>query len=311
METENNIFFEAPQTLEKNTRVDKFLSAETGFSREQIQRLTKSGNIFLNGTPVLDCAYKVRAGDCFMLKILPPVQADPTPQNITLDILYEDSDLIVINKPAGMVVHEGAGVHEGTLVNALLYHCGDSLSGIGGVKRPGIVHRIDKETSGILVAAKNDAAHQKLSKQFETHDIERTYIAFIFGVLTPLSGTVCGNIGRSKFDRKKMALLDMGGKSAVTHYQTLKVFPPFASMVRCKLETGRTHQIRVHLSSKGNCLIGDKVYTQRHTSSLKIPLQIKKNCSLFRGRLCMLQLSDLCTRQPVKSFSLKRLCPMI
>lgn len=275
MKKENNIFLTPDEKSEKNLRLDKFLSLKTEFSRAEIQRLIKNGYVFIDEDPVTDCAYKTKPDDIFEIAIPEPIEADPKPQNIELDIVYEDDDLLVVNKPAGMVVHPGAGVFDGTLVNALLYHCKDSLSGIGGVKRPGIVHRIDKETSGLLVVAKNDLTHINLSKQFEEHSIERTYYAFVYGVPSPTEGTIEGNIGRSKFDRKKMALLTSGGKEAVTHYKVMEVFQTSASLVRCRLETGRTHQIRVHLSSIGHHLIGDKVYTARNSRYPNFPNELK------------------------------------
>jgi 23S rRNA pseudouridine1911/1915/1917 synthase len=178
-----------------------------------------------------------------------------------LDILYEDEDLLVVNKPAGLVVHPGAGNPRGTLVNALLAHCQDSLSGIGGVKRPGIVHRIDKDTSGILVVAKNDWTHQRLSEQFAEHTIERIYQAFVWGYVQKTTGVVTGDIGRSPQNRQKMAIVTRNGKKAVTHYERLAIFGGgIASHIQCILETGRTHQIRVHMASLGHSLIGDPVY---------------------------------------------------
>ena len=281
MKQENNIFFKTDAHVEKNVRLDKYLSLQSGFSRTEVQRLIKNGNVFLNGNEIVDCAYEIKPNENFEMQLPAPVDAKSKPEDIALDIVYEDDDLLVINKPAGMVVHEGAGVFNGTLVNALLHHCGETLSGIGGVKRPGIVHRIDKETSGLLVVAKNDLAHVGLSEQFEKHSIERTYVAFVYGILNPMKGTVEGNIGRSKFDRKKMALLQTGGKKAVTHYETIEVFGSVASMVRCRLETGRTHQIRVHLSSKGHHLIGDKVYKANGLSGLKIPKELKDDITGF------------------------------
>ena len=275
MEKENNIFFNTGLYPKNNLRLDKYLSEQTSFSRAEIQRLIKNGNVTSNNIVQTDCSYIIKPNENYKITVPEAENAQAKPQNVPLDIIYEDADLLVINKPAGMVVHEGAGVHDGTLVNALLYHCGDSLSGIGGVKRPGIVHRIDKETSGLLVVAKNDFTHTNLSAQFEKHNIERSYFAFVYGVPAPLSGTIEGNIGRSKFDRKKMAILISGGKTAVTHYETKEIFGGFASLVRCCLETGRTHQIRVHLSSKGHHLIGDKVYSAHAKSSLKIPADIK------------------------------------
>ncbi|MBR2299767.1 MAG: RluA family pseudouridine synthase [Alphaproteobacteria bacterium] len=282
MEKENNIFLSVDENQAKNERLDKFLAQKTDFSRAEIQRLIKNGYISQDGEEISDCAYKVKKGDEFEIEVPEPVQAEPEPQNIPLDVVYEDEDLLVINKPAGMVVHPGAGVYDGTLVNALLYHCGSSLSGIGGVKRPGIVHRIDKETSGLLVVAKNDMAHIGLSQQFEKHSIERTYFAFVYGIPSPLKGMIEGNIGRSRYDRKKMALLATGGKEAVTHYDVQEAFGTFAALVKCRLETGRTHQIRVHLSSKGHHLIGDKVYVAPSKTSLKMPAELKSYVNHFQ-----------------------------
>lgn len=281
---ESNIFFtNSAQNEHKNTRLDKFLSIlpELNLSRNQIQRLIKTGCVTLEENEIVDCSYKVKQGDSFQIEIPPLAEADPKPQNIPIDVVYEDKDLIVVNKPAGMTVHPAPGAYDNTLVNALLYHCRDNLSGIGGVKRPGIVHRIDKETSGLLVVAKNDAAHVGLSEQFFNHSIERTYFAVTYSLLNPLHGTIVGNIARSNFDRKKMAMVENGGKHAVTHYKTIKTFGTYASLVKCNLETGRTHQIRVHLSSKGCALIGDKVYIKSHKSALKIPESAKNLINTF------------------------------
>lgn len=286
IEQDQNIFL--TNSVEENRqgqRLDKFLAEETekleGFSRSRLQKLIKDGFVTLEDNEVTDCSYKVRSGDVFQIQLPEPADADPVPEDIKLDIVFEDRDLLVVNKQAGMTVHPAAGAHNGTLVNALLFHCQNELSGIGGVKRPGIVHRIDKETSGLLVVAKNDFAHQKLSEQFFEHSIERTYYAVTYARPNPLIGTIEGNIGRSKFDRKKMALLENGGKKAVTHYKTLKTFHNFASLIQCNLETGRTHQIRVHLSSIGCHLIGDKLYSQNHKSSLGIPAGLKKTLAEF------------------------------
>ncbi len=282
-ETNDNIFFTEPVAAEqKGTRLDRFLSIfleksapDNRFSRNQVQKLIKNGFVTCEETELSDCSFKVKEGDVYQIQIPEPEAADPLPENIPLDVVFEDDDLLVVNKPAGMTVHPAPGAYHGTLVNALLYHCRDNLSGVGGVRRPGIVHRIDKETSGLLVVAKNDLAHQGLAEQFFEHSIERTYFAVVYNIPNPLSGTIVGNIGRSRFDRKKMALLKSGGKNAVTHYKTVETFGNFASFVQCRLETGRTHQIRVHLSSIGCGLIGDKVYKQSHTSTLRIPPEIK------------------------------------
>ena len=237
-------------------RLDKFLSLETGLSRARIANLMKQGHI----TPQFDLDFKVILGQTFTLTIPDVEETKVQAQNISLDIVYEDEDLVVINKPAGMVVHPGAGNFSDTMVNALLAHCGDSLSGIGGVKRPGIVHRIDKETSGLLVVAKNDEAHQFLSQQFAVHSIERVYQAIVYG-FPPISGTIRGNIGRSPFNRQKMAIVENSGKPAITHYQVIKpLFAGKACLIECQLETGRTHQIRVHMTSIKHPLVGDKLY---------------------------------------------------
>lgn len=244
----------------KGLRIDKFLSVcFPDISRSQIQRIIALGNLECDDITIGDNSYKIKEGESFVLTVPEAADALPQPQDIPLDIVYQDEDLAVVNKPAGMVVHPAPGAADGTMVNALLYWCRD-LSGIGGVKRPGIVHRIDKETSGLLVVAKNDNAHKFLCEQFAEHSIERTYYAFTFGVPNPPKGTIEGDIGRSPYDRKKMAVVSHNGKHAVTHYQVVENFKNAAALVKCNLETGRTHQIRVHLSKTGNNLLGDKLY---------------------------------------------------
>lgn len=279
---EENVFITAEAVAtEVKMRLDKYLAQKLeGMSRAQIQRLIESGNVMCEDVAIADNSYKVRLGDSFVVTVPAPEEAEPMPEDIPLDIVYEDADIAVINKPAGMTVHPAAGAYHGTLVNALLFHCHD-LSGIGGVKRPGIVHRIDRETSGLLVVAKNDAAHRFLSEQFSEHTIERTYYAVVYGVPSPLSGRVEGNIGRSPFDRKKMALVNAGGKFAVTNYKTLQAFGKAAALVQCNLETGRTHQIRVHLSSIGHALIGDKVYVKSKKSETPLPAELKTYVNNF------------------------------
>ncbi|WP_231712575.1 RluA family pseudouridine synthase [Vineibacter terrae] len=211
-----------------------------------------------------DASHKVKAGEVYAITIPPSVAAVPLPQAIPLDILHEDADLLVLDKPAGLVVHPAPGNPDGTLVNALLAHCGDSLSGIGGVRRPGIVHRLDKDTSGVMVAAKNDRAHRSLAAQFARHSVERAYAAVAHGAPLPRAGRIEGNIGRHPRDRQRMAVVPAGGKPAATQYAVLETFgppiKPIASLIRCVLLTGRTHQVRVHLAHRGHPLVGDPLY---------------------------------------------------
>lgn len=240
-------------------RIDKFLSGELSeLSRSYIQKLLKEGMVTLGGKP-LKANYKLREGDLIEIRIPPAAEPDILPEDIPLEILYEDEDVLVVNKPKGMVVHPGAGHYSGTLVNALLYHCGDSLSGINGVLRPGIVHRIDRDTTGSLLVCKNDTAHRVIAEQLKEHSITRKYRAIVHGVIKEEEGTVNAPIGRHPIDRKKMAINEKNGKHAVTHYRVLERFRNF-TYVECRLETGRTHQIRVHMSSIHHPLLGDEVY---------------------------------------------------
>ena len=246
---------------DQGLRLDKVLATHAPqLSRARFQALITGGNVILAGRALDDSSYKVKEGEVFHITIPPAVEAAPKPQKISLDIVYEDKDLLVINKTPNMVVHPAAGNYDGTLVNALLAHCGDQLSGIGGVKRPGIVHRLDKETSGLMVVAKNDAAHQGLSEQLASRTLKRVYQAIVWGLVSSSSGRIETQIGRSKTNRKKMAVLDSGGKTAVTDYKKLESFGLMASLVECRLQTGRTHQIRVHMAHLQHWLVGDPVY---------------------------------------------------
>lgn len=244
---------------ENGERIDKYLSNEmSGFSRSYIQKLMKDGHVYVNGKAV-KANYKLAYDDMITVEIPDLVEPDIVPENIPLDILYEDDDILIVNKPKGMVVHPAAGHYSGTLVNALMYHCGESLSGINGVMRPGIVHRIDMDTTGSLLVCKNDQAHQKLAEQLKVHSIKRVYHAIVCGNLKEDSGTIDAPIGRHPVDRKKMSINYQNGREAVTHYQVLKRFGDY-TYISCRLETGRTHQIRVHMASIRHPLLGDNVY---------------------------------------------------
>lgn len=243
-------------------RLDKALADASGLSRERIKALIAEGRVTVGGSVVRSPSSKAAAGSAFAIALPPPAPLAAEAQDIPLDVVFEDEHLIVVNKPAGLVVHPAAGNRDGTLVNALLHHCRGRLSGINGVARPGIVHRIDKDTSGLLVVAKTDAAHEGLARQFADHSITRAYLAVCAGRPHPAAGTVSGRIGRSDANRKKMAVLDphsTRGKHAVTHFKTLKLLRD-CTLIECRLETGRTHQVRVHCASIGHPLLGDPVY---------------------------------------------------
>ena len=240
-------------------RIDKYLAEQLpDITRSYLQKLLKDGSVQMNGKPV-KASTKTAVGAVIALTIPEPEEPEILPENIPLDILYEDSDVILINKPKNMVVHPAAGHYTGTLVNALMYHCRGDLSGINGVLRPGIVHRIDKDTTGVLIVCKNDRAHNALAEQLKEHSITRKYRAIVCGNLKEDEGTVDATLGRHPQDRKKMAIVRSGGKRAVTHYRVLERFGN-DTYIECQLETGRTHQIRVHMASLGHPLLGDEIY---------------------------------------------------
>ena len=249
------------------TRADVFLAAKLGVSRSNVQKLLEDGRV-KRGEKIIKANYKVRAGEMFVVDIPEPEPIEAVPENIPLDIIYEDDDVVVLNKARGMVVHPAPGNYTGTLVNALLYHC-SNLSGINSAIRPGIVHRLDKDTSGIMIVAKNDAAHISLSQQIQSKTAVRTYLAVVRGNIKTDSGTIETQIARDKTDRKKMAVVKEGGRDAITDYEVLERFGKY-TLVRCKLRTGRTHQIRVHMEYLGYPLVGDPKY-----SPMKTPFGIK------------------------------------
>ena len=252
-------------------RIDLFLAQKSGLSRSAAARIIENGGARLQGVTVKK-NHRVSPGEVFALTIPDPQALDAAPEDIALDIVYEDDDLIVVNKPRGMVVHPAAGHADGTLVNALLFHCGKSLSGIGGVLRPGIVHRIDKDTSGLIIAAKNDFAHLGLAAQIKRHDVVREYEAVVCGTLRQESGVVDAPVGRHVSDRKKMAVTDKNARNAVTRYEVIAGYPGYTHIL-CRLETGRTHQIRVHMAYLGHPVAGDPVYGPK-----KDPLHIGGQC---------------------------------
>lgn len=246
-------------------RLDSFLAEHIEeLTRSAAQRLIEEGRVSVNGRLVAKSC-KLGGGEEIVVTMPEPENVDIVAQDIALDIVYEDDDVIVVNKPVGLVVHPAPGHPDGTLVNALLHHCGDSLSGIGGEKRPGIVHRIDRDTSGLIIAAKNDFAHQHLAAQLQDHSLSRTYEAVVIGNLRSDSGTIDAPIGRHHTDRKRMAVTSHGGRNAVTHWEVIERFPGYTH-VRCKLETGRTHQIRVHMAHIGHPIYGDTVYGQKKSA---------------------------------------------
>lgn len=260
-------------SAEAGQRLDRFLAVHIGdISRSRVKGLILIGAVTRDGIVIRDPADTVRAGVTYVMDIPPVLPAIPQGQEIPFPILYEDADLIVLDKPAGLVVHPAPGNPDGTLVNALIAHCGESLAGIGGERRPGIVHRLDKDTSGVMVAAKTELAHTALSAAFAARDLDREYLALCWGLPSPAHGDIEGAIGRDPRDRKRMAVVTRGGRQALTHYEVRQGFGLAAAMIACRLATGRTHQIRVHLAHIGHPLIGDPVYLRRRPAvSMHLP----------------------------------------
>ena len=277
---------------DSGARLDRVLAARIeGLSRTRLKALILDGKVTIGGRTIRDPGQRVNAGDAITVNVPPAEPAEPLPEAIPLEIVHEDSDLVVVDKPAGLVVHPAAGHPSGTLVNALIAHCGDSLSGIGGVRRPGIVHRIDKDTSGLLVVAKSDAAHKGLAAQFADHGrtgpLERAYLAFVWGVPEP-RGRVDAPIDRHPTHRQKMAVRS-SGRHAVTHWEVLETFvgktgTEVASLIECRLETGRTHQIRVHMAHAGHPLLGDEVYGQGFRTKVSLLPDEARACLAALGR---------------------------
>ena len=286
---EKKIFNVKFSVSSQETRIDKFLQSQfKKISRSQIQKLIRDNYVKLNNKIMINNSKKIKENDLIEVSFPLSKETYIMPSKISLNILYEDTDLILINKSPGVVVHPGAGNYDKTIVNGLLFHCKNNLSSIGGKLRPGIVHRIDKDTSGVIVVAKNNFAHNNLSKQFHNHTIKRTYEAIVWGALKPSSGKINENISRSIKNRQLMSVTKNKnkGKNAITNYKTLKVFKnsnlPKISFIECRLETGRTHQIRVHMSFKGNPILGDKSYGKSRKKFKNIDLKIEKEINNFK-----------------------------
>ncbi len=253
------------------TRADRFLADSLdGLTRSRVKTLITEGRVRRDGIMLTEPAEPVRPGSRYEVILPPPVPATPAAQTIAFDILYEDGDLLVLDKPAGLVVHPAPGNEDGTLVNALLAHCGDTLPGIGGERRPGIVHRLDKDTSGVMVVAKTEPALAALSAMFAARDLDRAYLALVWGLPSPAHGDIAGDIGRDPRERKRMAVVQRHGKPALTHYRTLGVAHAAVALLECRLATGRTHQIRVHLSTKGHPVVGDPIYLRRIPATARL-----------------------------------------
>jgi 23S rRNA pseudouridine1911/1915/1917 synthase len=292
----------APESA-AGTRADRFLTealkdAIGGLSRSRVKALIEAGQATRDGIRVTDPAEPVRAGAHYLLRVPPPEDATPQPQAIPLAILFEDRHLIVLDKPAGLVVHPAPGNLDGTLVNAVLAHAGEDLTGIGGEKRPGIVHRLDKDTSGVMVVAKSERAHTALSLAFATRDLDREYLALVWGSTAHLTGVVDAPIGRHPVDRKRMAVVERGGKQAQTAYRVEQEFGTACTLLRCRLATGRTHQIRVHLAHIGHPIVGDPVYLRRTPASAAALPAPARNAALSFPRQA-LHAATLGFRHPV------------
>ena len=298
-------------TPEAGLRLDRALTdALPDLSRSRVKQLINEGLVTAEDGTITDPSYRVKQGDSFEITIPPPTDTVLQGEPIPLDILHEDDALLVIDKPAGMTVHPGAGQPDGTLVNALIAHCGDSLSGIGGVRRPGIVHRLDKDTSGLIVAAKSDKAHAALAAQFEARTIKRAYHAFVWGAPMPPEGDIDGNIGRSRRNRTKMAVVSENqGKTALTHYRTIERFGLAATFLECRLSTGRTHQIRVHLTHFGHPLLGDPTYG-RTTGARRSTLSADASTAIERLARQALHAAKIGFEHPLSGASLSFTSPL-
>jgi 23S rRNA pseudouridine1911/1915/1917 synthase len=270
------------EAAEQGERLDRMLARRFGdISRTRLKQLVEAGHVTVDGATITDPSQRVKPGQRCAVALPAPVADKPEAQAMPLDIRYEDADLIVLEKPAGLVVHPAPGNPDRTLVNALLAHCGESLAGIGGVRRPGIVHRLDKDTSGLMVVAKTERAHAALAANFAARRIDRAYLGVVWGVPQPREGELSGAIGRNPANRKTMAVVKRGGRAAITHYRVLRIFKDVAALVECKLATGRTHQIRVHLAEHGHPLIGDPVYGRSRGRKRALPAPIRAALEAF------------------------------
>jgi 23S rRNA pseudouridine1911/1915/1917 synthase len=270
------------EAAEAGERLDRMLARRFGdLSRTRLKHLVEDGRVSVDGATITNPSERVKPGQRWLVIVPEAIAAQPAAQAMSLDIRYEDADLLVLQKPAGLVVHPAPGNADGTLVNALLAHCGESLAGIGGVRRPGIVHRLDKDTSGLMVIAKTQEAHARLAADFAARRIERAYLALVWGVPSPRTGEIEGAIGRNPTNRKKMAVVRRGGKPALTRYRVLRVFKDVVALVECRLATGRTHQIRVHLAESGHPLIGDPIYGRSRGRKRALPESVRAALEAF------------------------------